>query len=95
MLQSLNSSWDPIAINFQTQPHTKDLDIDEFFGKLCAFSSLQKRREASKLTKEDKDKNLALKVEKALCLMHDEGGLSYEDSRDTDMALITKGIKRF
>ena len=49
VLQSLNSSWDPIAINVQTQPHTKELDIDEFFGKLCAFNGLQKRREAPKL----------------------------------------------
>ena len=91
----MNSSWDPIGINFQTQAHTKDLDIDEFFKKLCAFSGLQKRREAPKLAKEAKDKNLTLKVEKALHLMHDEGGLSYDDSRDADMALITKGIKRF
>ena len=95
MLQSLNSSWDLIAINFQTQAHTKDLDIDEFLEKLCAFSRLQKRREAPKLAKEAKDKNLALKVEKALHLMHDEGGLSVEDSRDADLAFITKGIKRF
>ena len=95
VLQSLNSSWDPIAINFQTQPHTKDLDIDEFFGKLCAFNGLQKRREAPKLDKEAKDKNLTLKVEKALRLMHGEGGLSKEDSKDEDLALITKGIKKF
>ena len=95
VLQSLNSSWNPIAINFQTQPHTKDLDIDEFFEKLCAFNGLQKRKEAPKLAKEAKDKNLTLKVEKALRLMHDEGGLSEEDSKDEDMALITKGIKRF
>ena len=27
--------------------------------------------------------------------MHDEGGLSNEDSKDADMTLITKGIKRF
>ena len=40
VLQSLNCSWDPITINFQTQAHTKDLDIDEFFEKLCAFSGL-------------------------------------------------------
>ena len=72
-MQYLNSSWDPITINFQIQAHTKDLDIDEFFEKLCAFSGLQKRREAPKLAKEAKDKNLALKLKKALRLMHNEG----------------------
>ena len=91
----MSSSWDPIAINFQTQAYTKDLDVHEFFGKVCAISGLQKRREAPKLAKEAKDKNLALKVDKALRLMHDEGGLSDEDSKDADMALIIKGSKRF
>ena len=62
---------------------------------MCVFSGLQKRREAPKLAKEAKDKNLALKVEKALRLMHDEGGLFVKDSRDACMTLITKGIKRF
>ena len=62
---------------------------------MCAFSGLQKRREAPKLAKEAKDKNLAIKVEKALRLIHDEEGLSDEDFGDADMALITKGIKRF
>ena len=47
------------------------------------------------MAKEAKDKNLALKVEKALHLMHSEGGLSEEDSKDKDLALIKKGIKRF
>ena len=47
------------------------------------------------MAKEAKDKNLALKVEKALRLMHDEGGLTEEESKDEDMALISKDIKRF
>ena len=51
--------------------------------------------EAPKLAKETKDKNLALKVEKALRLMHGEEGLSKKDSKDEDLTLITKGIKRF
>ena len=75
--------------------HTKDLDIDEFFGMLCAFSGLQKRRDATKLSKDAKDESLSLKVEKALHLMHNEGSLSNEDFTNAELALITKGIKRF
>ena len=45
VLQCLNKTWDPVAIHFHTQPTTKDLDIDEFFGRLSAFSELQKRKE--------------------------------------------------
>ena len=63
VLQCLNKSWEPIALHFQTQPYTKKFDIDEFFGKLSAFQGLQKRKEDSVDVRE---KNLALKVEKAL-----------------------------
>ena len=52
-------------------------------------------RETPKLAKEAKDKNLALKVEKALRLIHDERRLTEEESKDEDLALISKGIKRF
>ena len=45
VLQCLNKSWEPIALHFQTQPHTKKFDIDEFFGKLSAFKGLQKKKE--------------------------------------------------
>ena len=38
VLHCLNKTQDPIAIHFQTQPTTKDLDIDEFFGRLSVFS---------------------------------------------------------
>ena len=95
VLQPLNRSWDPIAINFQTQEHTKDLDIDEFFEKFSAFSGLQKRREAPMLVKDAKEKNLALKVEKALRLIHEEESLLDEDSNDAEIALITKRIRKF
>ena len=37
VLQCLNKLWEPIALHFQTQPHTKKFDIDEFFGKLSTF----------------------------------------------------------
>ena len=72
VLQSLNHSWDPVVINFQTQAHTKDLDIDEFFEKLSAFARLQKHKDAPKISKDANDKSLSLKVEKALRLMHNE-----------------------
>ena len=73
----------------------KDLDIDEFFEKLSVFAGLQKRREAPKVAKDAKEKNLALKVEKALRFMHDEGSLSDEDANEADIALIIKGMRRF
>ena len=38
---------------------------------------------------------MSLKVEKALPLMHNKGSLSDEESTNTELALITKGIKRF
>ena len=47
------------------------------------------------MAKEAKENNLALKVEKALRLMYEEGSLSDEDSNDVDIALIIKGIRRF
>ena len=95
VLQSLNHSWDPIVINFQTQAHTKDLDIDEFFRKLSAFAGLQKRKDATKLSKDANDKSSSLKVEKALRLIHNEESPFKEDSTNIQIALITKGIKRF
>ena len=63
----MNKSWEPISLHFQTQPHTKKFDINEFFGKLSAFQRLQKRKEVSEDIKEkEKKKSLGLKVEKAL-----------------------------
>ena len=45
VLQSLNHSCDPVAIHFQTQSQTKELDIDEFFEMVSVLSVLQKRME--------------------------------------------------
>ena len=73
----------------------KDLYINEFFGKLSALAGLQKRREAPKLAKDAKENNLALKMEKVLRFMHDEGSLSDKDANNADIALITKGMRRF
>ena len=95
VLQCLNKSWEPIALHFQTQPHTKKFDIDEFFGKLSAFQGLQKRKEEPVDVKE-KEKNLTLKVERALMSMsHDFQGGDDEDCEDPDLALITKVMKKF
>ena len=47
------------------------------------------------MAKNAKEKNLALKVEKAFSLLYDEGCLSDEDTNETDIALITKGMRRF
>ena len=63
VLQCLNSTWDPIANALQAQGNTKDLDIEDLFGKLSSHAGIQKRKALPKATK---DKNLALKVEKAL-----------------------------
>ena len=95
VLQCLNKSWEPIALHFQTQPHMKKFDIDEFFGKLIAFQGLQKRKEESEDVKV-KEKNLALKVERALKSMsRDFQGGDDEDCEDPELALSTKVMKKF
>ena len=71
VLQSLNSQWDPVALSFQTQAHTTNLDVDDLFGKLSAFGGLQKRKQKSKQV--PFDKNLALKIEKTLDYYHNGG----------------------
>ena len=91
VLQSLNSSWDPIVIHFQAIFATKDLDIDTFFGKLSVFQGLQKRKVKPEVFNE---KNLALKVEKALKKMGKDYD-SDEDEGDKELALVTKNLKKF
>ena len=89
VLYCLNKLWQPIALHFQTQPHTKKFDIDEFFEKLSAFQGLQKRKKEPTNVKE-KEKNLALKVERALKSMsHDFQGRDDEDCEDPELSLIT------
>ena len=71
----------------------KNLDIDEFFGSLSAFSGMQKRRDQPDLQKE---KSFALMVEKVMKRMniHEEDD-SEDDECDRELALITESIKKF
>ena len=95
ILQCINKSWEPIALHFQTQSHTKKFDIDEFFGKLSAFQRLQKRKEEPMNVKE-KEKNLALKVERALkSTSRDFQEEDDEDCDDSELSFITKVMKKF
>ena len=72
--------------------NTKNMDIEDLFGKLSSFMDLHKRKTHAKPSK---DKNLALMVEKAL----EKITLGIENSEDEeesdDYALITKTIKQF
>ena len=73
--------------------NTKDMDIEDLFGKLSSFMDLEKKKAPAKPTKE-KDKNLALMVKKAL----EKVALGIENSDDDesdDFALITNTVKRF
>ena len=66
-----------------------------YFGKLSAFQGLQKRKEEHEDVKQ-KEKNLALKVERALKSMsRDFQGGEDEDSEDPELALISKVCKKF
>ena len=83
-----------MAIHFQTQYRTKDLDIDEFFGKLSAFLGLQKRKEQPDF---EKKKSPALKVEKVMKQMNNPSAEESddEDMDDKELTLITRTRKKF
>ncbi len=92
VLQCLNSSWNHITGALMANSNTKDMDVEDLFGKLSSFMDLEKRKAP---VKSSKDKNLALMVEKAL----EKITLGIENSEDEeesdDYALITKTIKKF
>ena len=71
--------------------NTKNMDIEDLFGKLSSFMDLEKRKTQPKASK---DKNLALMVEKALEKLT-LGTENSEEEEGDDFALITKTIKKF
>ena len=87
-----------LGAHYSPLPNTasyKKFDIDEFFEKLSAFQGLQKRKKEPEDVKE-KEKNLALKVERAFKNMsRDFQGGDNEDCEDSELALITKVMKKF
>ena len=96
MLQCLNKTWDLVAIYFQTQPPIKGLDIDEFFGRLSAFSRAQKRRKHADLLHTQKERTLALQVEKRTKKVRvPTEDSNEEDVDDKDLAMIIKSMKKF
>ena len=92
VLQCLNSTWDPIANALQENGNTKEMDVEDLFGKLSSYMDNQKRKTQPKTTK---DKNLALIVEKALEKLTLGTENSADEEESDDFALITKTIKKF
>ena len=90
VLQCLNSSWDKIFGALQANGNTKDMDVEDLFGKLSSFMDIEKRKSQPKASK---DKNLALLVEKALEKLALGTENSEEEEEGEDFALITKTIK--
>ena len=92
VLQCLNSTWDPIANTLQANGNTKELDVEDLFGKLSSYMDVQKRKTQPKATNY---KSLALMVEKALEKLTLGTENSADEEESDDFALITKTIKKF
>ena len=86
----LNSKWEVLAASFQTSAETKNMTVEDIFGKLTSCAGIRKRKAAIKPVKE---RNVALMVEKALKKMVDDD--DDEEEEDEDVALVTKTIRNF
>ena len=87
----MNSQWDPVALSFQTQDHTTNLNVDDLFGKRSANGGLQKRKQKSKQVPFAND--LALNIEKTLDYYHNGG--EPVDETGPIYSMVGKFVRRF